>query len=186
LSDIEIKRVDFSESLGFSIHSRKSKMLLRICLLVIVSAICCDAVRVRLCSGDKKGTAKITDVRISDCGRTPCKLKKGTDANFEVDFVASEDSAQAVNNVWATLAIIPVPFIGVHGTDACPQIFTTDDANSTTPAGCPLEAGKTYTYRNSFHIMDLYPAVSVKVEYGINDENGKMIMCFQVPAKIVS
>lgn len=50
-----------------------------------------------------------------------------------------------------------LPFLGVNNKDACPKLFNMDD----TKAECPLKAGGTYKYKNSFKILDLYPEVRV-------------------------
>jgi Niemann-Pick C2 protein len=60
------------------------------------------------------------------------------------------------NNVHAKIVGVPFPFIGVDGTDACPEIFLPDGSK----AGCPLKAGQEYVYKNSFKVLEIYPRVS--------------------------
>jgi Niemann-Pick C2 protein len=61
--------------------------------------------------------------------------------------------------VFAKIAGIPFPFIGVDGTDACSKIFLPDDSK----AGCPLKAGQEYVYKNAFTILEIYPKVHIHV-----------------------
>jgi Niemann-Pick C2 protein len=72
--------------------------------------------------------------------------------------IPDEDVQSLKNNVNAKIVGIPFPFIGVDGTDACPQIFLPDGSK----AGCPLKAGQDYVYKNSFKVLDIYPRVSVQ------------------------
>lgn len=59
------------------------------------------------------------------------------------------------NEVSAILFNVPLPFVGVDGTDACENIYNTDGSK----AGCPLKKGVEYIYRNSFPILAFYPRV---------------------------
>jgi Niemann-Pick C2 protein len=63
------------------------------------------------------------------------------------------------NTVYAKIAGIPFPFIGVDGTDACHQIFLPDDSK----AGCPLKAGQEYVYKNNLKVLEIYPKVRIHV-----------------------
>jgi Niemann-Pick C2 protein len=67
------------------------------------------------------------------------------------------DAPSVRNTVNAVIVGVPFPFIGVDGTDACPQIYLPDGNK----AGCPLKAGQEYVYKNSFKILDIYPKVSL-------------------------
>jgi hypothetical protein len=59
--------------------------------------------------------------------------------------------------VYAKIAGIPFPFIGVDGTDACTQVFLPDGSK----AGCPLKAGQDYVYKNNFKVLEIYPKVRI-------------------------
>jgi ML domain. len=63
------------------------------------------------------------------------------------------------NTVFAKIAGIPFPFIGVDGTDACSKIFLPDGST----AGCPLKAGQEYVYKNAFKVLQVYPKVRIHV-----------------------
>jgi Niemann-Pick C2 protein len=58
----------------------------------------------------------------------------------------------------AKIAGVPFPFIGMDGTDACPQIFFPDGNK----AGCPLKAGQEYVYKNILKVLEIYPKVSLR------------------------
>lgn len=59
--------------------------------------------------------------------------------------------------MFARIAGIPLPFLGVDGKLSCKHVF---EADGVTEAGCPLTADKEYVYKNSFDIQAFYPMVS--------------------------
>lgn len=61
--------------------------------------------------------------------------------------------------MWAVISGTPVPFVGVHLTDACPQIYDKEGKNK---VGCPLKAGQEYLYKNEIAVLPIYPTVSFK------------------------
>jgi Niemann-Pick C2 protein len=65
------------------------------------------------------------------------------------------------NSVFGNILGVPLPFIGVDGTDACPQIY---DAEGEKKVGCPLKAGETYIYKNNINVLEIYPRVSILVQ----------------------
>ena len=115
--------------------------------------------------------------------------------------------------VHAKILGIPFPFIGVDNTNACGNIFLAD---ASTKARCPLAAGQEYIYRNKFDILEIYPKVGrsrspaypvtrsvvlthwadwlscwlpqvkVNVHWALVSQDNERILCFNVPAKIVS
>lgn len=73
-----------------------------------------------------------------------------------------------------------LPFDGVHGTNACQNIYLED---SVTKADCPLKAGQIYWYKNKFHVRPEYPSISLTVRWALA-ENDKNLVCFELPAQI--
>jgi len=122
----------------------------------------------------------VSEVSVSNCTKWPCKLKKGTTRTVEMKLTPDKDLKRVTNHVQAIIASIPLPFIGVDGTSACNQIFAEDGV---TKAGCPLKAGQTYIYRNSFDVLNFYPSLALVVHYAVQSGN-KDIACFEVPARI--
>ena len=59
-------------------------------------------------------------------------------------------------SVFGGIGIIRVPFREVHGANACKDVVRKSDGKK----GCPLEAGTSYTYTNTFPILKSYPSVS--------------------------
>jgi len=125
------------------------------------------------------GSGKTEDVRISDCAESPCKLRKGFDATIEFDFTPDKTYEKLTTSVFGGIGIVRVPFREVHGMDACKDIKRKSDGKK----GCPIEPDQLYTYTNSFPILKSYPAVSVNVQYGLNDGKSPVV-CFTLPAKI--
>lgn len=97
-------------------------------------------------------------VSITDCKVPICNLKKNTTVSIKQIFVPNQNVDNVVTMVYASLFIlrkIPMPFYGVNGYDACPNIKRVSD-NAT---GCPLQKGIEYVYSNSFPIYQIYPLV---------------------------
>lgn len=74
-----------------------------------------------------------------------------------------------------------LPFVGVDGTSACNNIY---DETGKNKVSCPLLKGKTYIYRNSFKVLELYPKIQLIVHWALQVDN-KDLMCFEVNARIV-
>lgn len=97
----------------------------------------------------------IKTVEISNCNKTPCKLKKNTKIAIQENFVPDHDIKDLTTSVHATILSVPFPFIGVDGKDACGNIYSTDGKK----VGCPLKAKTEYVYKNEFPILEGYPKV---------------------------
>lgn len=83
------------------------------------------------------------------------------------------------NRVQAEVYGVPLPFIGVDNQSVCSKLYT----KSGEKVDCPLQAGTTYVYKDSFPILSFYPNINVKVKWALHDAN-KDVVCFTVPAKI--
>lgn len=100
-----------------------------------------------------------TQINISGCDKPECLLKQGTTAVIEIKLVPNRDINTLTNDVHAILFGVPLPFVGVDGTNACDNIYNTDGSK----AGCPLLKGNEYMYRNSFDILPIYPRVGFQI-----------------------
>ncbi|GAB1862359.1 Ecdysteroid-regulated 16 kDa protein [Camponotus japonicus] len=120
-----------------------------------------------------------TQISVADCDQPTCILKQGTTATIEIKLVPNRTIQNLVNEVSGILFNVPVPFVGVDGTDACENIYNTDGSK----AGCPLKKGVEYMYKNSFPVLTFYPRVSLVVHYALREGNDRLI-CFEIPAKI--
>ncbi|XP_012285469.1 protein NPC2 homolog [Orussus abietinus] len=118
-------------------------------------------------------------VQISGCSAPPCILRRKTSVLVEQKFVPDHDVQNLRTSVHATILGLPLPFVGVDGTDACGNVFNLDG----TPAGCPLKKGTEYHYKREFPVLEIYPKVSPVVYWALT-ENDNPITCFEVPAKI--
>lgn len=97
--------------------------------------------------------------------------------------IAEHKVKSLTTSVYATIAGIPLPFIGVDGTGACDFIYAEDGK---TKVGCPMEANKNYVYRRSFDVLSVYPKLSaLDVHWALTERNNKDLACFELPAKIV-
>ncbi|XP_036363065.1 NPC intracellular cholesterol transporter 2 homolog a-like [Octopus sinensis] len=124
----------------------------------------------------QKGPADLgtpTDVRISDCTKSPCILKKNTNVSIEVDFTATADVQTVKDAVYGIIAGIHVPF-PTSQPDACKDKGLT----------CPLKKGQKYTYKSVIPISSTYPDIQLVVEYTIKNEDKKPVFCIDIPAMI--
>ncbi|OXA60402.1 ecdysteroid-regulated 16 kDa protein [Folsomia candida] len=160
--------------------------MIKYCVLALLACNSVFAAQVDKCKDptNRNGTyglAEIEDVRISECPDSPCKLIKGTSTTIEFDFIPDKVYDKLTTSVFGGIGIIRVPFRDVHGMDACKDIQRKSDGKK----GCPLLPLEVYTYSNSFPILKSYPAVSVNVQYGLNDRKTPVV-CFTLPAKITT
>lgn len=118
---------------------------------------------------------------MSSCEKGTCKLRRKSTVHITLKFTPDVDVKKLTTTVFANVLSIPLPFIGVDGTTACDKVFMEDGE---TPASCPLKAGETYVYKNSFPVLEIYPKLNMVVHWALTykDEN---IVCFELPAKIV-
>ncbi|XP_046402592.1 NPC intracellular cholesterol transporter 2 [Ischnura elegans] len=139
-----------------------------------------EATQVRSCSNDQ--VIQDSDfVHVSGCEVPPCKLKKKTKINVDFKFKPETEVKSLENSVFAYVLGIPLPFVGVDSTSACSFIF--DEAGK--PAGCPLKAGTTYFYKNSFDVLEVYPKIKTTVQWALREPSGKDHVCFKVDSRII-
>ncbi|OAD54443.1 Protein NPC2 like protein [Eufriesea mexicana] len=153
----------------------RGTILVFVALLVVASAT-----EVSHCGTGEKFEDP-NQVKITGCDSPPCKLKRRTKAAVEQKFVPSEDVETLVNAVHAAILGVPLPFLGVDGTNACENIYNADGS----PAGCSLKKGVEYTYKREFPVLQIYPTVSMVIHYSLMQGNST-VACFEVPAKITN
>ncbi|KAG6450024.1 ecdysteroid-regulated 16 kDa protein-like [Manduca sexta] len=147
------------------------------CLVLVASTTATDVLQ---CKG-RSDSGLSESVTLTPCKRAPCRLKKGTNQHIKIDFTPDEPIAEVKNHVTAEVFNTELPFVGVDGNSICGKLFTPDGE----AASCPLKAGTKYVYKDSFPILSLYPNIAVRVRWSLKAKN-KDIVCFEVPAKIVS
>ncbi|KYM84866.1 Ecdysteroid-regulated 16 kDa protein [Atta colombica] len=153
-------------------------MLRKTILVFAALIVLASATLVNQCDSDLQ-FEDTEQIKISNCDKPECLLKQGSTVNIEMKLVPNRDIQSLTNNVQGIINILPIPFIGVDGTNACDNIYNTDGNK----IGCPLKKGEQYIYKNSFPILSIYPRISVTVHYALKEGNDR-IMCFEVPAKI--
>ena len=119
----------------------------------------------------------INSVAISDCTVSPCKLQRGKNYTITVNFTSGESTDQAYADVHGILAGVPVEF-PLPQKDACKS-----------GVACPVEKGASYVYVATLPILKAYPAVSVVVEWALNDAQkggGNEIWCFETPVTVIN
>ncbi|XP_037026345.1 ecdysteroid-regulated 16 kDa protein [Bradysia coprophila] len=156
-------------------HLQTSFVLLLVCFVTLTLGT-----EVKQCKGSKTKKLDPSEVSVSNCNKGTCKLQKKTTVEVSLKFAPAKDLKTLTTSVYANVLNVPLPFIGVDGASACDKLFKED---GTTPSSCPLKAGETYVYKNSFPILEFYPKLNLVVHWALthNDEN---IACFELPAKI--
>uniref|UniRef100_A0A182KBI8 MD-2-related lipid-recognition domain-containing protein n=1 Tax=Anopheles christyi TaxID=43041 RepID=A0A182KBI8_9DIPT len=121
-------------------------------------------------------------VDISNCEKGPCRLKRRSTVSINQKFTPTEDVKSLSTTVFAKIVGLPLPFVGVDGTSACPFLFAEDGQ---TKLDCPLKAGVPVVYKRSFDVLEIYPKIpSMTIHWELQTKSGRSITCFEVPAKI--
>merc|ERR1712002_222814 len=118
----------------------------------------------------------IHSVDVSDCAKSPCEVKRGSNYTVSVNFTIAESTDQAFADVHGIVAGVPVEF-------PLPQ----KNACESGSLSCPLQAKHGYLYTATLPILHAYPAISVIVEWALNDAQlgGNTIFCFEIPIRVV-
>lgn len=105
-------------------------------------------------------------------------------ATFFSSFDLDHNIRKLTTNVNGIILGVPLPFIGVDGTSACNNLYLEDGVTKTK---CPLQAGQSYVYKNSFDVLSIYPTIAaLDVYWALVEGNNKELVCFEVPAKITN
>ncbi|XP_034489139.1 ecdysteroid-regulated 16 kDa protein isoform X2 [Drosophila innubila] len=158
---------------------RHNTSLLLICTVAALLGLA-TATDVKPCPKSKSRALTSDEVTISNCPKNKCILKRNTEASITMKLKPERDFTELTSDIQGIILDVPLPFPGYYGTSACPHIY---DATGEKKVGCPLKAGETYTYKNSFKILPVYPTVSLEIHWGLGDKQGDAA-CFQIPAKI--
>nr|WJJ70412.1 venom protein U-MPTX.6-Mc26 [Megalopyge crispata] len=118
-------------------------------------------------------------VEISDCPKSPCLLKRGTNKSVSITFTPTKNIKDLIAHVEANIGGVVSPFPGFDGTSVCDKIQTEDGQK----ASCPLKAGTRYVYKDSFQVFKSYPKVEPIVHWALQDGN-KDVVCFEMPSRI--
>lgn len=165
----------------FFVKNTLSLEMLRETILVFAALlVLAAATEVNKCGTGEK-LEDSNRVKITGCDVPPCKLKRRTKATIEEKIVPDRDVETLVNSVNAAVLGVPLPFVGVDGTNACESMYNADG----TPAGCSLKKGVEYIYKREFPILQIYPTISMVIHYELMDGNHS-VACFEVPAKITN
>jgi len=144
-------------------------------LLILASVATIQAVKWVNCPGTTP-LGVVSKVAVGGCDTTPvCILIKGQNASFEIDFTIGEDTNTAKSVVHGIIDKIPFPFTP-DNPDVCKDSGIT----------CPIKNKSINSYKTQIYVKTGYPPVSVTVKWEIQDDNGKDIVCIELPAKISS
>jgi len=123
---------------------------------------------------DVKTLGVVQSLSIIGCESTPvCTLIKGKNASLEIDFTTTENSNAGTSVVHGIIAGIRVPF-ALSNPDVCKD----------SGVSCPLQTGTTYKYMTQIFVKTIYPSIKLKVQWEIQDDAGKDLICIELPAQI--
>ncbi|XP_022121316.2 NPC intracellular cholesterol transporter 2 [Pieris rapae] len=154
------------------------KPLIIFCVLLLAACISSET-PAEQCEGQEFDNLQ-ERIQITPCGKSRCKLTKGTVTTVTFKFKPKTVVKSLTNDVYADIAGLPLPFLGVTGSDACPNVKKAEDGS---PAPCPLQPDQEYVYTNTFPIESYYPQVNLRVHWALREGNHDVI-CFEVPAVI--
>ncbi|KAK5648475.1 hypothetical protein RI129_003367 [Pyrocoelia pectoralis] len=153
--------------------------LLFLCLVICVNTL----TPVEKCPKGKSLEDYKLTVKVGNCKKSSCRLKKGRLVVIEFRFTSDRNVKTLTNDVNAIIAGLPFPFIGVDQTPACDNMY---EADGRTKSGCKLVTGQEYVYRFPIKILEIYPVIKVRVHWGLKADDGNYVMCFELPASIVT
>ncbi|XP_022912816.1 NPC intracellular cholesterol transporter 2-like [Onthophagus taurus] len=148
-------------------------IVLCFCLATLFCSVLSAVVNVSPC--DDYENQCIDEVRINPCKEAarnaPCKAKKGSKVEVEVDFTPDFDSNSLLSQPYWDNGIKDIPMLSME-TDGCK--YTT----------CPLKQGTKQTYKYELSILDSYPPATYNVKWKLNGDNEKGC-CFGLKIRIV-
>ncbi|CAG9761856.1 unnamed protein product [Ceutorhynchus assimilis] len=143
----------------------------------------CAATQVNQCPNGKIDKLQ-EKIKVGNCEKPPCRLRKNTKVPLTMKFIPEYNYKNLIQTVNANIMGIPFPFIGVDGTNACDKIYEEDEK---TKNNCQFQKGKTYVFKDSIDVLQIYPRLKTVVHWSLTDsESGKDAICFEVPAKITN
>lgn len=123
------------------------------------------------------GPKNIKDVRITPCpgDGSVCNINLGTNVTVEADFIAKHEASSLSELIQGV----------IRGRELQFPEQRADPCKSTISPSCPIKISKHYQYKAIFEIKPYYPAIPVKVRYALLNQNGDVVACVQIAAKIV-
>ncbi|XP_066245768.1 NPC intracellular cholesterol transporter 2-like [Euwallacea similis] len=144
---------------------------------------CTYATQVNQCSGVNTTNLE-QEITVENCSKPPCRLKKNTKMNMLFKFQPEYPFTQLIQVVNAKIAGVSLPFVGVDGADACDKIYEEDEK---TKNNCHFRKGKTYVFKDSINVLQIYPSVKLVVHWSLTDpQTGRHAVCFELPARITN
>ncbi|XP_039443321.1 NPC intracellular cholesterol transporter 2 homolog a-like [Culex pipiens pallens] len=148
--------------------------ILVVLVALVPALVLTDVVSVQQC---KSGGALPSGVDIEGCTKVPCQLVRGQDAVAHVDFTALSEVSKLRPVVLATALGITVPFeLPADRQDACEWL---EDSR------CPLSEQEEARYELRLPVEKSYPPIGVDVQLQLVDQDGQVVSCFSVEAKVV-
>ncbi|KAJ8674772.1 hypothetical protein QAD02_010558 [Eretmocerus hayati] len=114
------------------------------------------------------------DLRVTNCTKGICPLRRGTNVTAEWDFTVDEDTT------------ILRPRVRVSGSRSTTHFPQKDACSTLKNATCPLVAGQNVTYMLEMPILKSYPRMPLNIEFAFLDQNDTVVVCFKLAARVVN
>ncbi|KAJ3659166.1 hypothetical protein Zmor_010870 [Zophobas morio] len=146
-------------------------------VVLLIGIITSEVVQFDNCEDADDSICEIKEVRVEPCkeakSKKPCKLRSGTNATIEFDYVPGFDAEKLVSQAYSVTPFIDLPLIGMDR-DGCKY------------TQCPTKSGETGTYKNTLFISPAFPLLNYIVKYRLWDARvGEKGCCVTFKIKIV-
>jgi len=124
--------------------------------------------------GTTPENGEIIAIDVIPCDEDPCVLKRGGNTTVTITFIPHEAVTTSKIYAWVFFGLVPVA-LPVPSSDACRGHGLT----------CPLRSGSQVELVYALFISEDFPSGSLKLDAGLNDQNGKSIICGKVMLELV-
>ncbi|RZC40442.1 E1 DerP2 DerF2 domain containing protein [Asbolus verrucosus] len=145
-------------------------------IFFVIAYINAEVIAFENCEDSDDSICEVKEVRVEPCkeakSKKPCKVRSGTNASIEFDYIPHFDSDRMINQAYSA-TLIDLPLIGMDR-DGCK--FTQ----------CPVKSGEASTYKNTLYMSPAFPLLNYNVKWRVWDANHDTKgCCFTFKIKLV-
>lgn len=157
-------------------RSKMRAALFLVAILLAVATVSSKSISYGNCTapGTTPENGEISAIDVIPCDEDPCVLKRGGNTTVTINFIPHEAVTASKVYAWVFLGFEPFA-LPVPSSDACQGHGLT----------CPLKSGSQVEFVYAMFISEDFPTGSLKLDAGLNDQNGKSIICGKVALELV-
>ena len=157
-------------------RSKMKAALFLVAFLLGVEGLSSKSISYGKCTapGTTPENGEISAVDVIPCDEDPCVLKRGGNTTVTIEFIPHEAVTASKIYAWVFFGLVPVA-LPVPSSDACQGHGLT----------CPLKSGSQVELVYDLFISEDFPTGSLKLDAGLNDQNGKSVVCGKVTLELV-